>query len=120
MLGGFIEYQSVVDMSGHLIQEKAASLIKMLYPTVKNEDAPAFSIGCRNLKLAGASARTFALAKADLSTLKHWRRVCRKFALNWTSTTPLIFTTWMRPACSTDCRPIHPFDTPAGGSEAEQ
>ena len=91
-----IEYQGVFNISGHLIQEKAASFMKTLYPTVEDEDAPAFSIGWwQKFKIATASACTVALAKADLSTSKHWRGACRKSALNWTSTTPPISTTWM-------------------------
>ena len=97
-----IEYQGVVNIRGHLIQEKEASFMKTLYPTVKDEDAPAFSIGwVQKFKIATASTCTVALAEADLSTSKHWRSACRKSALNWTSTTPPIPTTWIRPAWST-------------------
>ena len=43
-------------------------------------------VGCGNSKVATVSACAVALAKADLSTSKHWRRSCQKYALNWTST----------------------------------
>ena len=40
-----IRYHGVVNISKLLIQEKVASFMKTLYPTVKDEDALAFSIG---------------------------------------------------------------------------
>lgn len=39
------EYQGTVNISGDLIQEKAASFMKSLHPAIKDDDAPAFSIG---------------------------------------------------------------------------
>ena len=67
-----IKYQGVVNISGHLIQENEASFMKTLFPTVKDEDAPALNrlVAFKN---ATASACSVALAKADLSTSKHWR-----------------------------------------------